>query len=328
MLVHLHASAVGAAVAGETAELSVDCLDLLLRMHHEGHHMISVAPEDIPRLVSLRPRLSRRATSALVRIQEKASEILRIRASARWHLELGIGHVFDGGAHPRSGGAWVIRAPLHHFGRTTRALRSVLMGENLTDVGFYIEVGYLALAARGRRGIVLHFEKVPGGGSTFASLFEHLAAEERIILAIADSDRRAPGGPPGNTWRELEKRSKQAGQERRRYQRAREIHVREAENLLALDVYDRVFRSSNAKDPRLATIRELRGLGAADLAHEDLKGRLGEQALEQVLHWLRRERPRHPAEVAALFGLPGDQSLAELCEEVIAWGCAFPERLS
>ena len=328
MLIHLHASAVAAAATGETAERSADCLDLLLRMHHEGHHLISVAPEDVARFTSLRSHLSRRAKSALLHVQAKAAEILRIRASVRWHLELGVGDAFDGGAHPRLGGAWVIRAPLHHFDRTTRAGRSVLMGENLTDVSFYIELGYLALAARTWRNIVLHYEQVPGGGSTFASLFEHHAGEERILLAIADSDRKQPEGPPGSTWRELEKRSKKDGQERRGYQRARAIHTREAENLLSLDVYDHVFRSSNAKDPRLATVRELRRVGNAGLAHADLKASLGEHVLEQVLRWLQRERPRRAAEVAGLFGLPGDMALAELCDEIIAWGCAFPEMLS
>jgi hypothetical protein len=307
MLVHFHSSAVNAAVAGETTEPSAECLDLFLRMHHEGHHLISVAPADLPRLASLRSRLSRRANSALLRIQEKA---------------------FDGRAHPSPGDAWVIRAPLHHFDRITRASRSILMGENLTDVSFYVELGYLALAARSWRNIALRYERVTGGGSSFAQVFEHQAGEERIILAIADSDRKQPGGPPGSTWRELEKRSKQEAQERRRYQRARETHTREAENLPALDVYDRVFRSSNAKDPRLATLRELRRLSDVERAHTDLKKSLGDHVLEQVLQWLQRERLRSPVEVAALFGLPGNLPLATLCEEIISWGCAFPEMLT
>jgi hypothetical protein len=69
-------------------------------------------------------------------------------------------------------------------------------------------------------------------------------------------------------------------------------------------------------------------LSNSNLAHADLKASLGEHVLEQVFRWLQRERPRRPAEVAALFGLPGDLLLAELCDEIIAWGCAFPEMLS
>ena len=91
----------------------------------------------------------------------------------------------------------------------------------------------------------------------------------------------------------------------------------------------RSSRKSDAKGPRLSTgLRELHRLGRAELAHADLKEHLGAHILQHVLKWLEIEGRRRPRDVAVLFGLPGDQPLAELCEEIIAWGCAFPEVVS
>ncbi|MFT3775738.1 MAG: hypothetical protein QM820_61105 [Minicystis sp.] len=145
------------------------------------------------------------------------------------------------------------------------------------------------------------------------------------MLAIADSDRKEPGGPPGETWRELQKKLKKDGEDRPHYQRARDLHVREAENLIAPDVYDAVFTHGGKRDARLRAVDALRRSSATDRAHADFKDSLGQQVLKQVVEWLRRERLRRPAEIAALFGLDHDDALAELCDEVIAWGCALPE---
>lgn len=55
---------------------------------------------------------------------------------------------------------------------------------------------------------------------------------------------------------------------------------------------------------------------------------LGSNVIEQVVEWLRREGHRNPQEVARLFDLHGNAKLAGLCDEIIAWCCALPEKLS
>lgn len=329
MLVHLDASAIRDAIgAGETAARSQQCIDTLLLLHHEGHHLLSVTPEEIGKLVHLAPKLSPRARGALRRIESDALQILGLRSRLRWHLELGVGPAYDGRAHARVDARRVIRGALHDFDRVTRAGRATLMGENLTDIDFFVELARLALSL-GRQGrITTSYEKVPGGGSTFAPLFADRADEGRILLAIADSDRQEPGGSAGETWRELEKKLKKDGQDRPHYQRARCLPVRETENLIPPDVYDAVFTHGGKKDARVRAVEKLRRSSTADRAHADVKSQLGSKVLAQVVDWIRRERPARSAEIASLFGLATDEALAELCAEIIAWGCAFPEMLT
>jgi hypothetical protein len=210
-LIHIDASAVVDAVGdGVTAEKSLDCIELLLRVHREGQHVLCLAPEDIVAFIRVLPRLSPQAKATLDHIRGVALELLGLQSRLTWHLELGLGAGFDGRSHPRPGGGNVIRASLHAFDRTTRTGKTILLGENLTDVDFYVELATLHLAARGRRGAVRVEPEARGaGGSTFAQEFARVAQEGRILLAIADSDRRYPeapeDGPLGGTWRELKK---------------------------------------------------------------------------------------------------------------------------
>lgn len=328
MLIHVHRSGLAdAARGGEPSRKSFECIELLLQMHHEGHHIVSLDLEAPLALTPIRPRLSGRAKSALDHVRRKALEIEGLRRRLSFHIELGLGDAFDGKAHPMARGGCAIRAPLHHFDRSSRADQSVLLGENLTDTAFYIELATLRMADRAWHNHVIRYEETPGGGSTMASLFEKRADAGRIILAIADSDREAPDAAPGGTWWELQKKLRKDGDDRPAYQRAKEVHVREAENLIPLDVYDAAFTHGGKRDARLRVVEALRRLSADARAHADLKDELGKQVLRQIVDWLRVEGPRRPRELASLFGFSQDEKLTALCDEVISWGCAFPESL-
>ncbi|WP_437947921.1 hypothetical protein WME98_45515 [Sorangium sp. So ce296] len=321
MLIYLDRSAIADAIGGgATAEKSCECIELLLRMHREGLHIVAIAPEHIEAFAPMFPRLSRRERSTLERIRGTSLELLSLKNRLDWYIELGVGTLFDGKEQPVGSGSHVIRASLHHFDRSTRAIRAVLLGENLIDVDLYAEMAQLLLAVRNLRKLRLQVERRGAGGSTLAPEFTRIADDGRIVLAIADSDRRYPDGPPGGTWSELEKKA----QGRPAFQRAREVHGREAENLVPLDVYDAALAQKSAKDPRLSIVADLRRLAEVHRAHADIKDGI---RLYQVEHTMKAGEREFWSDVSAELRRDRCQQPESKCQERAACGCFVVEGL-
>ncbi len=278
MLIHVATSAIADATsASATARKSTECIDHLLCAHHECAHIVRIAPEDIDRLLKGSPRLSPDAFAVLQRIAATAMELEGLQADLAWHLELGVGHAFDGQFLPRSGGGQVIRANLHHFHPRQCVQKTVLLAEHVTDANLYFRIAEIFIVAGGLGDLRLSAERHGGGGSGFAGEYVVYADEGRIILAIADGDQRYPNGPHGKTWKGLDS----VAREHPAFQRARTIGVREAENLISLDAYEAIVAQKNEKDPRLLSIKRLRQLNPRERAHADFKKGLTLYQLDQ-----------------------------------------------
>jgi hypothetical protein len=223
MLIHLDPAAVADAVGGGgTSAQSRRCCENLLRAHHEGHHVVSIAPEDVARFARILPHLSETARNVLDRLLATALEIEGLRDRLTCYLEAGISAAHDGSVHPRADGGQIILVHLHYFERSVHVLPAVLLGENGVDADFYRALGRLALATQGWGNIQLACHTQGAGGSQFAAEFTRLAERGQIILAIADSDQMSHDGAVGSTWNGL--RKVQEG--RPGFQRARVLHVR------------------------------------------------------------------------------------------------------
>jgi hypothetical protein len=256
VLIHIDGSAAADAVSTSvTARRSRACIENLLLAHFEGHHLVSMLPEDAEALRSLAwaPREQR----ALDHIDEDYAQIAGIRADATWSLELGLGPAFTGGALDTSTGRHILRAPLHAFERARTTACAVLFGEGPHDAPFFVELALMMRAMRRWDNVDLACETRLGGGATFATEFTNVANRGQIVIAVADSDKRHPGGGYGATYRNLLAAS--AG--RPAYQRARSLPTRTAEGLVPLSVYREAFTSPRDRgDPRLGALTRLEQL--------------------------------------------------------------------
>ena len=158
------------------------------------------------------------------------------------------------------------------LGRAIRLLpfdQTTLLVENAMDGRFFEVMGRYYLRQEGLGGVRLSLEMVGGGGDTTALTFEQLRRDNRkLCLCIVDSDRKADGGPVGQTarpllqWHGLEE--------------TREVYVlavREAENLLPLQVLSMALRTTEdilGKQEMLEAIAKLER-GADVLAFLDMK---------------------------------------------------------
>jgi len=239
MLIHLDSAAAADAIsASATAARSRAAIENLLLAHFEGNHVISMLPEDAATLRMATPPWSERARRALDHIDEAYPQIAGLRADAPWALELVLGPSFDGKIHDLPGGAKVLRAPLHSFEKSHQAACSVLLGENSADADFLCEVGLMRRAERGWEAVGMVHEARGTGGSTFAPEYRQLADRGRILLAVADSDKRHPKGGHGGTYKKLEAEARG----RPAYQRARCLPTRTAEALVPPSVYRAAFQ--------------------------------------------------------------------------------------
>ena len=288
MLIHVDPSAVADALsASSTAGSSRDAIENLLLARWAGAHVVSLMPEDAQALQAL--PLSRRAARALADIDTNYPQVAAVRKHVRWHLEVGLGEAFDGRAGELPSGRRIIRAPLHAFlpPHTTQGL--VLLGENGTDADVFRQLGRMAIALR-RWQLEIEADARGAGGDTFAPEFARVADRGHIVLALADSDRRYPGGSAGQTYRKLEA----AAASRPAYQRAREIPARTIEGLIPARAYREAFLFPHkAHDPRLATVDRIEALlrrEAASARYAPLKDGI---TLHQVEHGSDEQESAH-----------------------------------
>lgn len=268
MLIHIDSSAIADAVDRESPSRarSLACIEHVLLAHEQGKHVVSLAIEDLRRL-SGELVAAPRALATLRKVQGEWSQIAGLRKAMAWHLELGVGGSFDGREAPVEGGRTVVRAALHHFDDFERVGRAILFGEHLKDADLYTAMGRALLARRGWR-VAIACEGRLGGGSTLAETFERAADDGRIVLAIADSDQRCPDGRIRETARALLRSA--AGKPA--FQRAVVLHVRAAENLLPLALYEEAL----APHPTTPSIPERlqhleRAVAASLCAYTNLK---------------------------------------------------------
>ncbi len=241
MLLHIHGSAITHALSqGASAEGARDCLEILLVAHYQGDHVVSMERDDIVKLRASGQPWSRKATRALGHIEENHSQIAGLRAELTWIIEVGVGDAFDGKVDERNAGQAIIRVNLGIFDRTDKALYTMCLGENKTDAKLFIGFALVVRAALRWDNMHVVHEPRGGGGDTTVKEFQGAADLGRIILAIADADETHPGSGYKQTFLKLAN----AAKDRPAYQRARPLHVRTAEGLIAVDIYQEVLAAS------------------------------------------------------------------------------------
>jgi hypothetical protein len=112
--------------------------------------------------------------------------------------------------------------------------KPLLIVENLNDGHVYVKLVYSIARANlipeisSLAGVHLKCDLLNGGGNTIALTFQHECSKgERIGFAIADGDRKFPGGSVGDTAKRLQKVSNLSP-----LLEARVLNVRTIENLL------------------------------------------------------------------------------------------------
>lgn len=252
--------------AAGNREIAARALDNLLVAHLQGRHVVGFDPETYHAVKAhaIYADLSRGAKEALSLIYSQRHEMSALRRELRITLRVGRGPGFD----PLTAQDREIAIGLHHFEPHERVGATNLLGENLTDTDLFGLIGSAFLTAQRLSGLALRFEAHSGGGQETHRTFERLIEKGALTLAILDGDIRYPHGPLGQTARDTQRPA------RTPLQHLEILPLREAENLLAIEVYEEALEPDHFPPARRANIRAFAArapVGYPFYRHADLK---------------------------------------------------------
>lgn len=334
MLLHVLPSAVHAALAGPRADDALAAIDNLLRAHHAGKHFV-IFDRGAEQLHSA--KLSKRAGGTLQAILDTRFETKGLLGKLDAYVEVGFGDGFDGRREER-GSSRVFRRDVHSFSDFEHAGRCVLLAEDATDADIYVELARACLFARYELALRPALEPRGGGGSSLTDAYAGSVASGRWTLAIADSDRDAPGGAVGPTARALRdavvmgsghlfdlgepsRNQHPPLGERGAPGCALVLHARMLENLVPLHLYEATLTPEQAATrERMSELRRLHGPGPRPewVDHVHLKKGLRWRDVEKKRDAERGPGAGEPGRSAAHFwsGVCGSQGWTGCRQEV------------
>lgn len=198
MLFRLDGSVADALESAAVTASQIEALNYVVNGASEGSHRVSGKRSVLSRLASVE-RLWPRTRETLKRAADRYSQ------DGDLLNRLGvIGDVVaPGGNAPTSrlsGDQRIITFPLGWFDATSKIQPTILLGENLSDVGVFAKIGEVGTVLAKLSYLPVVFEERQGGGSSTGAVLSAIAASQtRICICIVDSDRGCPSGQLGGT---------------------------------------------------------------------------------------------------------------------------------
>jgi len=178
----------------------VHAIENIIRSHIEGKHLVVIN--------SLNPKFKLRALSSLSReglhkIYFESFQFLELKKNIKFHIKVGISTGYNN-LMQQEGGRYIKLVHLDLMIDSNSTQKSILLGEHDSDADIYHKIGY-ALATKKFSNGRLAMELQGGGGDSTGDRFAGLIQENRIVLCIADSDRKSPSTSTGNTAKRIER---------------------------------------------------------------------------------------------------------------------------
>lgn len=249
--------------------LEVDPANVLVRSAVEqflyavalGEHALAAKPAVPRRLLTF--DLSPRPRAVLLEVLGRAPELLAALGESRYHVRI-VGN--PGDVKRVSGSEWTMS--LDRF-NASGVPKSVLLCENVRDGALYRESGkHHAIAARAKVKIALDLEN-GGGADTPNVLKGHMAAQNKFVLCITDSDKCCPSSAMNATSKECSTIASDPTWVAEHLP----LRERELENVLPRALLVDAIEAKNAKDvmARLEQLTALAGSHTEAWEHFDLK---------------------------------------------------------
>ena len=176
----------------------IPSIENLLIAHLAGWHMFVPSRQVVESLLELNQLSERHKLALSVQISERLAVLHGQAATvSRRILCFPEGSMLDDEDNS------LIQIPLNNFSIIDNCFKSVLLIENPdTDGAFYLHMAK-TFGAAGSMKLPLSLEASHGGGHTTAARVKKLVAEPRPCLILVDGDQTYPGGPEGDTAKQV-----------------------------------------------------------------------------------------------------------------------------
>jgi hypothetical protein len=183
--------------AGNATGADIAGIDYLTMGAAEGNHRIG-GFRTVLQTLAAHPGMHERARLVLERAIGRVAQDAGLRASLNMYGlvvtggRVGAGPTSTSGVSPR-----VLQFPLRWFDTSAKVQPTILLGENLSDVGILQLIAKAALAARRLQHLPIACDGRGGGGSSISQSLASIAAENKQCNCVVDSDKAYPAGALG-----------------------------------------------------------------------------------------------------------------------------------
>lgn len=267
MLFVIDQSVIDLFAAGRAQALDVNGLDYLALGVAEGNHRI-IGPRKVLLDLAVQDTLHKKTRSVINRAVNRAAQ------EGKLHHQLSVyGRVLaDGGTVPVSrmhGLQRVISFPLRWFDSSAKIQPTVVLGEDLSDVGVLEKVGEVGTVLAGLRHLPLRLSHDHGGGSKIGVVLGSNASANRFCVCIVDSDRACPTGTLGGTAITVQSYKNPAAYP---LVDVAETSGRDLENALPDVFYRTAYTDPSRHGPMVTLLEHLTQSGETDVrAHLDIE---------------------------------------------------------
>ncbi len=151
----------------------------------------------------------------------------------------------------------VFNIPLKYLSKVDILSKTCLVSEDLNDCKFYKRLTSIVMRNKELAYFKFDLDNINGGGENTYENYENTIEENKICIAIVDSDKKSINAELGQTAKKLKKAY-------RKYENnyitfIHELEVREKENLIPINIYDTCYNENDDVKCSLNVLMQIYG---------------------------------------------------------------------
>lgn len=244
----------------------IAAVDALAYGRRRGNHLI-FADRDTLEVLANMEGISLNAKSVYTRIYSKVSTKLSLFDYTDTYIKICLPHtqisIVTDATHK------IINIPLTMLSTSEISSQTKLLVENIDECKLYEFFGKIYIEENRINGVVINYEAEHGGGNDIWRVYSNIQENEnKLCLTIADTDKKYPSAPLGNTAAQLASTDKADKPMTNAYI----LDVHEVENLFPTSIYEEMAANDGQKLDCVEGMKKLSSItNCSPLKHFDIK---------------------------------------------------------
>lgn len=207
MLIFLTQNLLETGISNYSKAILLSCLENLLTARFEGKHIVLAESPSIITTYQRESGLSDKAKMTLTEIKKQVQqqEGIALKNEIGSYIRVVSPSQSDIIITENKNAGFVVNVPIWYFEDSEASQQTLLMGENINDVKFFIRLveAYITTYRDLKKIVEIQAKPSQGGGSTIKSMLDEQCKSRTFCLCIVDNDCTAPNTAFGGTARAL-----------------------------------------------------------------------------------------------------------------------------